>query len=229
MDVQQMHDYFKSLIDKMDSLNYPNFLPEEIDLYLNEEGQDALIKLRYSGRPLAHGQAFEETQKRSDDLRAVLASAEILPNSLSVENKPNSLFFDLPSNYWFAINEEAEVTYLDCNGESTTKRVNVRPISHDDYTKVIRDPFGRPSENQVLRLLYQNKAEIIGRPNITPSKYYLRYIRKAVRISLSLGVDCELADHIHQEVVKQAVLAATRATQPAGNYEGMLREIMKQE
>ena len=46
MTVQQLHLEFKFRCDKLDSLNYPNFLPEEIDLLLNN-AQDRLIKQRY--------------------------------------------------------------------------------------------------------------------------------------------------------------------------------------
>jgi hypothetical protein len=229
MTVSEMHDYFKSLIDKMDSLNYPNFEPEEIDLYLNEEGQDALVKLRYSGRPLAFGQAFEETQKRTDDLRILVTNAEIPALPIDAQNKPNSRFFQLPQDYWFAVNEEALVERSDCNGESVTDRVRITVTSHDDYTNVIRDPFKRPNGTKVLRLMFQDKAELIGSPTTNLVTYILRYIRKPIRISLSSLTDCELPDHLHQEVVKMAVAAATRATQPAQHYEMMLKELSKQE
>lgn len=229
MTVLEMHDYFKILVDKEDTLNNPNFDPEHIDFFLNEPGQDTLVKLRYSGRSSALGQAFEETQKRTDDIRILIENIVIPAEAFDNDNKPNSRFFTLPSNYWFAVNEECTVKYLDCNGESTTKLVRVKPTSHDDYTKVIRDPFSRPNKEEVLRLMYQNKVEIIGSSSVEPLEYTLRYIRKPSRISLSLNVDCELPDHLHMEVVNMAVKSAIRATQNDNEYQKMLNELQQQE
>ena len=61
-----MHIEFKLGLDKTDSLNYPNFEPEEIDLWLNR-AQDRFVKTRYVHNNKT--ETFEETQKRTDDLR----------------------------------------------------------------------------------------------------------------------------------------------------------------
>ncbi len=224
-----MHTSFKILLDKEDTLNFPNFEPEHIDYFLNEEGQDVLVKQRYSGRVDAKSQALEETQKRTDDLRVLITDVTILPEAVNVANKPNALFFTLPTDYWFAINEEANISYEDCSGASTTSRINVKPITHDKYTKVIRDPFKGPSKKELLRLMYQNSAELIFPTGVTITNYKLRYIRKPQRISLSLDVDCELPDYLHQEVVKTAVASAIRTTQSSAEYQKILNELNKQE
>ena len=44
--VTELHRSFRFGLDKMDGFNYPNFLPEEIDLLLNQ-AQDTFIKQRY--------------------------------------------------------------------------------------------------------------------------------------------------------------------------------------
>lgn len=229
MTVLEMHDYFKVLVDKEDSLNYPNFEAEHIDFFLNDTGQDILVKQRYSGRPDAFGHSFEETQKRTDDLRILVTNSVISNGVNNEDNKPNSRFFTLPTNYWFAIGEEAVVEYTDCNGQSTTKTVRVKPISHDDYSKVIRDPFARPTQDEILRLMYQDKAELIGPADATIDSYVLRYIRKPARISLATSTDCELSDHLHLDVVQFAVTAAIRSTQNDNEYAKMLRELNRQE
>ena len=59
MTVAEMHIQFKVGLDKTDSLNYPNFEPEEIDLWLNK-AQEKFIKSRYSHD--VKRETFEETQ-----------------------------------------------------------------------------------------------------------------------------------------------------------------------
>jgi len=116
-----MHINFKLEADKTDSLNYPDFEPEEIDKWLNI-AQERYIKQRYSGMN-AHRASFEQTQKRMDDLREVLTNAEIITFTTTGSNKPNGKFAALPTGagqeYWLAINEEAEVVYMDCDTVAT--------------------------------------------------------------------------------------------------------------
>ncbi len=113
-----MHTEFKVGIDKTDSLNVPNFEPEERDLWLNK-AQQRFILQRYGGSNPKR-QSFEETEKRSNDLRELIVNNSLspLPFDSSV-NKTNGVFVDLSGTtdtYWFAVNEEADVTYTDCNG-----------------------------------------------------------------------------------------------------------------
>jgi hypothetical protein len=227
MTVDEMHIEFKVGLDKTDSLNYPNFEPDEIDLWLNR-AQDKFVKQRY-GHDMK-GENFEETQKRTDDLREVVTDATLPPTAGDFGSKPNSTTFILPDDvevlaggkYWFAINEECEISYIDCNGSSVTERKNVKPIQHDDYNKLINDPFNKPYRSKILRLMKGHLVELIGDDTFAITRYFLRYIKEPVRINLEIlgidddeveivieaGVDCELADHTHVEIVNLSVSMA---------------------
>ena len=61
MTIAEAHQEFKFRLDKMDALNYPNFLPEEIDLILNN-AQQRFVKQRYGLNNIKR-QSFEETEK----------------------------------------------------------------------------------------------------------------------------------------------------------------------
>ena len=63
MNITEMHRAFRLGLDKTQSLEYPDFLPEEIDFWLNEAIR-AFVKTRYSGMNLKR-ESFEETQSRS--------------------------------------------------------------------------------------------------------------------------------------------------------------------
>lgn len=199
---------FRFGMDKLDSLNMPNFLQSEIDLLLNQ-AQERFIKQRY-GINNNKRQSFEETQKRTDDLKALVLNAVLTPNATNSNNKPNGVFVNLPSTvgqeYWFTVNEECNIQYVDCHGDTITDRVSVRAIQHDDYNEIINDPFDKPYNKEVIRLMMNNQVELIS-DGSTITTYYLRYIKKPVKITYNT-VNCELSEHTHQEIVNLAIQIA---------------------
>lgn len=201
----EMHIAFKFGMDKLDSLNYPDIEQDEIDLLLNQ-AQERFIKQRY-GINNNKRQSFEETQKRTDDLKELVYTANLTPNAFNSNNKPNGVFVTLPSTpgqeYWFAINEECIIQLTDCHNEIITRRVPVRAIQHDDYNKIITDPFDKPYEYEVIRLMENGQVELIT-DGSSVTTYILRYIKKPVKITYNI-VDCELSDHTHQEIVDMAI------------------------
>jgi hypothetical protein len=214
MTLTQMHIEFKVGLDKTDSLNYPNFEPEEIDLWLNRS-QDRFVKQRYTHDP--KGETFEETQKRTDDLRTIVTEITLPPSAIQTPTKPNGILFDLPNGivggptiYWFAINEECDIRYADCNGSWVTERTGVYALQHNDYNKVIDDPFNKPSQGVILRLMHGTWAELLTDGSFTITSYYLRYLREPIRLDIINfpAVDCELADHTHEEIIAGAVTLA---------------------
>ena len=209
MTIAEMHIEFKVGLDKTDSLNYPNFEPEEIDLWLNK-AQDKFVKQRYSHD--IRDETFEETQKRTDDLRETIIQTMIEPTAPTGAEKPNGVLFGLPSDYWFAINEECEIRYMDCNGSLVTDRVGVKVIQHDDYNKIIKDPFNKPDRNQIVRLMHQNFSELISDGSLSIDRYFLRYLKEPITMSLSQDISCELANHTHTEIVTMAVGMALENT-----------------
>jgi len=279
MTVNDMHTAFKIGLDKSDTLNYPNFSSPEIDIFLNQ-AQERFIKQRY-GISNPKGDSFEETQKRTDDIREVLEDAKISTFTKTTQNKPFGVFAGLPSTapgnvYWFAINEEIDIAFIDCNSTVVTsgnivatnyyivtsgsvvyetvtynvgehfvgngatytgtgtvksaslKRVGIRPIQHDDYNKIINDPFNKPYHDQAVRLMFKDKAELITDSDSSVVAYYLRYIRKPLQISLTSSVNSELADHTHQEVVDMAVSLCLENIESV-RYQTNLNELVKVE
>ena len=69
-----LHTYFNIEMDKSIQGSYPSFLPEEIDYWLNSACM-AIIKTRYSGLNI-HSSSFQQTQKRSDDLRFLVSERD---------------------------------------------------------------------------------------------------------------------------------------------------------
>lgn len=90
------------------------------------------------------------------------------------------------------------------------RRINVLPIRNDQYNTLILDPFNRPDENKVLKIDYgivssKKNVELISSQKINVDKYYLRYYKNPVKVDIVNGVDCDLPDMVHQEIVDYAV------------------------
>lgn len=204
MTIAQLHQEFKFRLDKLDALNYPNFLPEEIDLILNN-AQDRFIKQRY-GFNNTKRQSFEETQKRTEDLKNITINAILTPLAYSVNNiDTNARFVTLPANHWFTIQERAGITCDYC-GTPVTQRVEVIPITHAEASKSLKDPFAKPNNEKVLRLTVAGQVELIS--SCTIVDYQFRYLREPVAMNINTGVTCELSEHTHNELVDLAVSIA---------------------
>lgn len=208
MTIVEFHTEFKTRCDKIDGLLLPNLLTSEIDLLLNQ-AQDRFVKQRY-GKTNTKRESFEETQKRIDDLKAITRNVIIAPLAYSATDNidTNARFFTLPVDYWFIIQERADITYSDCHGVSISELVEIRPTEHNEFTKVMKDPFRKPDTSKVLRLMENGMVELVFDPSVTVNSYRLRYIKAPVRMSYTGSVTCELSSHAHTEVVDIAVQIA---------------------
>tara|TARA_R110002096_G_C14384568_1_gene706035 strand:+ start:99 stop:770 length:672 start_codon:yes stop_codon:yes gene_type:complete len=203
MTIGAMHLEFRLLMDKADSGSAPAFLSTEIDLFLNAAIEKFITKRTFGGNPRKTG--VEENQKRRDDLRNLIKNYEAVPNQPNSSNKEGGQFVPLPKDYRHSLSEECVVK------GAPTKKVPVKPLTYDRYTKVIDDPFNTISPNVVYRLDYQgDKFELLSTGGV--NKYYLRYISIPDPVSMGIGdapfVNCSLAEHTHREIVRMAVLEA---------------------
>jgi len=228
MVISVMHTEFLVGIDKATTLNSPNFEPEERDIFLNNSIEKFISQRMYGTNPKREG--FEETQKRYDDLITLVNQQNFSAFSSSPLVKPNGQVVTFPTDYWHTIQEEADITYLDCNSQSITTRVPVMYVTHERYNKIIRDPFHKPNENKVIRLGIGGSPELITGTGITLAAYYLRYIKKPAVVQYGTAyalpttdIDCDLPEHTHKEIVAMAVAEAL------GNIESQRYPIKTQE
>lgn len=87
MDIEQMHLAVQQGVDKINSFQADTLLSEEIDLELNK-AIDKFINLKY-GKNNLYNKGFEESQKRIDDLKELVVTAELAStyDSISVDRK----------------------------------------------------------------------------------------------------------------------------------------------
>ncbi len=215
--VQEMHLQFKLAIDKIDSLNNPDLLPEEIDVYLSDAQEQFIVQRAYGNNQKR--ETLEETQKRVKDLQSLTKNAEIIPLASAPENKPNGVFVELPLDYRYAINEEVLAAYTDCNNTASTSRIKVLALTHDKYNDTIDNPFAKPNLNKVYRLPFgrfgsREHFELVSSTGVNITKYYLRYLKNPTKIDLAQrltpvglpgSAQGDLSDESYREVIRIAV------------------------
>ena len=114
MTIQEMHVALKLELDKSDSLNNISFEPEEIDYWLNRAVR-LFVKTRYTGSNYKR-ESFEQTQKRTDDIRTLVESVRIdtiETNGLDFlySATPITFIAELPLDYMFTVGEQVEIVY----------------------------------------------------------------------------------------------------------------------
>lgn len=202
MNSQELIAAFKFGLDKFDSFGLPNFETDEILLLLNQ-AQDRFVKQRY-GETNTKKFGFEEIQKRTEDIKNIVKPALLTPSANTADNiNSNAQFVTLPDDYWIMIFERALISYKDCTGETVSDECYVKELSHEAYSGSINNPYTKPYNGKVLRMMAEGKAELIHSPDVTIDKYKIRYIKKPIRITST--VTCELSDMIHMEIVNEAI------------------------
>ena len=78
-------------------------------------------------------------------------------------------------------------------------------IQHDDIFKLLEDPFNTTKYTAPLTTIRGEYIDIYTSDIFIIDKVKITYIRKPKLISLSLGLDCELPEHTHQEIVDMTV------------------------
>jgi hypothetical protein len=228
---QQFLDRFYLTFDKFNSLSSPGYEPQEIEV-IASEAQESLVISAYNSKSNRLNEGFEETEKRIQDLGNLVKPGNLTPLAVSVDNLPNGRFFELPNTllvdstdysdvFWFLVFEQVKTDDKKC-GEIK----NVIEINHQEYNKLINDPFNKPNKNKVWRMrVNENRIELVtdGTYNIT--NYVIRYIKKPQPIVLTSNLNeqvSELNDHIHREILRKTLLFALKDT---GNYDRLEGEL----
>lgn len=218
----EMKQQFLILYDKITNFNAPGYNDTEISIILTK-AQERLILSYYNPLNNKNREGFEETESRRKDLKELVKGTTLtVPSTSQTGVLPNGVFYDLPEDCMYVIEEEVTTTSTDtCKN---AKRIRVKPITHDVYAINVKNPFKKPSiDSYVWRLDYQGtKHELVTDGSFTVSQYHLRYIERlqpiitsTVTIQGVLGpLDCKLDVSIHQRIIDEAVRIATSVTEP---------------
>lgn len=211
---QSTPEYTKQFVDTEIVLN-----EYEKSLFLTR-AQEEIVKAIYNGIPLSD--SFEKTETARRQLNALVKQVVYngtTKQDMGLHDKFNHYSFELPEDCWYIVFEQATTITSDdkCN---SGKILDVYPVTHDDYQKIVKNPFRGPNTRRALRLDFGKlTVELVS--NYELGKYLVRYLSKPTPIVLCdlaaegisiEGIDtptgCELSELLHQEILDRAVQSA---------------------
>lgn len=210
---QEFSNEFDILYNNISSNQAPGLDEYEKSVFLTKAQEEIVLEL-YSGKNTL-GEYFEKTEELRECLSSLIKTASLTksntgnPSTLST----NSIIFNKEEDIWFIVHESVKYSFPKYNNEE----IIVTPITHDEYSRIIRNPFKGPCLNRVLRLDISDKIELISSYDI--ESYTVRYVTKLSPIILTdLGeltiqnsnekTECKLHPMLHRAILDRAVLLA---------------------
>lgn len=192
------------------------------------EAQESIVTSLYKGT--LTGDSFEKTEELRRYLNELVktysTSDKIYTNNGLTKY---STFFNIPKDTLFITYESVISNDLNlCKGSNV---LEVVPVTQDELTKTLRNPFKAPNKRRVLRLDVKDyKVELISFYDIL--EYQIRYISKPEPIilcnlpeDLSIGKtdtfsgteknECKLNPAIHRTILEMAVNLAIKSRSTA--------------
>ena len=211
---QNTTDYTKQFADTEIVLN------EYEKSYFLTRAQEDIVKAIYNGLSLSD--SFEKTESAKRQLDALVKQIVYkgtTKQDTGLHDKFNHYSFELPEDCWYIVFEQATTIKSDkkCDSE---KVLEVYPVTHDDYHRIVKNPFRGPNTRKALRLDFgKSQVEIVS--NYVLGKYLVRYLSKPSPIVLcdltaegisiegiTTPTECKLSELLHQEILDRAVQLA---------------------
>lgn len=210
---QEFSNEFDILYNNIASNQAPGLDEYEKSVFLTD-AQDALVLEMITGKNLT-GDSFEKTEEIRQYLTDIIKTAELTKSEDSNIQKisKKSTLYDTPEDLWITTYESVSFENDNCN-----EYIAVLPVTQDEFSRIIKNPFKKASNNRVLRLNIAGKIELVSEYNI--DKYTIRYIKKLNPIILSdlptgLSIkgktnetNCELNPALHEAILGRAVQLA---------------------
>ena len=215
MTTQEFSNEFDILYNNIMSNSAPGLNEYEKSVFLTL-AQEAFVLDVYNGK--YNENSFESTEEVSDYINTLVRQAQITDSTEGNGISKKSVFYQLPNDLWF-ITYESAILRDDALNCKNGQEVIVKPITQDKYYSISKNPFRGANDRRVLRLLSNNKADLISRYRI--ESYLIRYLSKPEPIILadlsSYGVtindktevtECKLNPAVHRILLNRAVQLA---------------------
>lgn len=222
MNVQEFSNQFDVLtnayLNKSTFGNIDFFVFDEYEksVFLTEAQEEIVLEL-YNGKNIFRDsfEGTEESRRFLNELINTYTTNEKVLGQTGLSSK--SVFFQLPEDVWFITYES--VTSNDSTLGDNTIEINVIPVTQDEFSRTLKNPFRGPSKDRVLRL--DNKGNIVELiSNYTIDRYLIKYIAKPTPIilvdfyddlsinDLRVRTECALNPSIHRIILERAVQKA---------------------
>lgn len=201
MTLEELSNEFDVIVNSYDNSQSLVFNEYEKSIYLTK-AQEYIIKDLYRN--------YEGTEELNSYLKTLIKD-----KTYTIEDSTN-IELDYPDNFLYILKEYANINTT-CKSNN---RVDVLPITQDEYNEVIENPF-RGSKSKVLRL-EENKIKLItDLPIISYTMTYLSNPSPIILIDLPNGLTInnesrksttiETSESIHREILDKAVQLAIQS------------------
>ena len=201
MTLEELSNEFDVIINSYDNSQSLVFNEYEKSIYLTK-AQEYIIKDLYRN--------YEGTEELNSYLKTLIKD-----KTYPIEDSTN-IELDYPDNFLYILKEYANINTT-CKSNN---RVDVLPITQDEYNEVIENPF-RGSKSKVLRL-EENKIKLItDLPIISYTMTYLSNPSPIILVDLPNGLTInneseksttiETSESIHREILDKAVQLAIQS------------------
>lgn len=212
----ELLESFEIELNKLDdNLTKPK---TNISEYFLNTALDKFWKTRYSENNFKR-ESFEQTQKRTDDLRTLVANKVYADDIVTLNNKEYQV--ELPEDYIILLGDTAGIAPADgIENECWEKDEEGNYISHySDTIEGTIETIDRIKENSLseyklkytkakpIRLIAGNSIYLYTDGQYKVSNYRMSYLRKPQRIDIHTNPFDEYTDmpeHTHLEIVKLA-------------------------
>lgn len=197
MNIKQAHKEFQLFLDKVDSQALPDFLPQEVDTLIHE-AELRLINQAY-GRNNIYQKGFQEIQKRTDDLNALVKRGTI--------SSDNNLFrlADITRDGVFT---KDYLYYLGCRVLIEGIWITPKLVQLDDISKLLKDPYNKPTKARPLIVFLDNSIEVYTDDIFVIDTIEVTYLKYPKRVDYTLDISSELPEHKQREALQLAVRIA---------------------
>lgn len=213
---QEFSNEFDILYNNIASNQAPGLDEYEKSVFLTD-AQDSLVLEIITGKNLT-GDSFEKTEEIRQYLTNITKTAVLTKSEVTEIHKisSKSTLYNTPEDLWITTYES--VTFDDAKVGCNPEYIAVFPVTQDEFTRIIKNPFRKASKNRVLRLNIADKIELVSEYNI--KDYTIRYIKRLSPIileDLSEGLsikgqntktECELNPALHEAILERAVQLA---------------------
>jgi len=202
MTIDEAHIELEITVDKRATSQAPELSAEVLDYFINE-APDRFVKTRYSKNNIYQA-GFEETQKRTDDLRTLVVTDKLstVPVPYEDDNYAQVELEGAANQYWFFLRARAQVTTESCG--TTWNRVKL--VQQDDLEKVLDDPFNRPTSSRPV-IYFENGNIISVSSNLfSIDALKVTYLKAPDRVD-SLNIpqgQFNMPEHTHKEIIQLA-------------------------
>ena len=202
MTIAEMHIALDNRVDKLATASYPDLLPEQKDLELNEA---ILIfaKLKY-GRNNVYRQGFQEIQKRTDDLNTLVKNIYLIPTVVTLDPKVYKVNIQGTladgNEYMFYLRGNMQVSSEKC----AAKYVGAKLVQIDDLDSVLSDPFNKPTINEPVISFEDGGIYIYADSTFNVNNFKLTYLKIPRKVSIFDNVNSDLPPQTHDEIISIA-------------------------